>query len=127
MGTYINIGNEGFVSTLNNKSILISVLNSTLNTEKRFSCVTRSRRFGKSMTAKMLCAYYNHSCNSRHLYLDLEIAKDPSYAQYLNKFPVIYLDMTAFVTRFKDKRIVVYFQHLMDFDELVIRYVNDFW
>ena len=115
MGTYINIGNEGFVSALNgeyiDKSKLISVVNSTLNTEKRFSCVTRSRRFGKSMAAKMLCAYYDHSCDSRHLFSNLEIAKDPSFCHYLNKFPVIYLDMTAFVTRFKDNRIVIHIQN----------------
>lgn len=114
MGIYINIGNEGFVSALNgeyiDKSKLISVVNSTLNTEKRFSCVTRSRRFGKSMAAKMLCAYYDHSCDSRYLFSNLEIAKDPSFCHYLNKFPVIYLDMTAFVTRFKDNRIVIHIQ-----------------
>ena len=69
MGTFINIGNEGFVSARNgedvDKSRLIAVVNTTLNTERRFSCVTRSRRFGKSMAAKTLCAYYDHSCDSR--------------------------------------------------------------
>lgn len=58
MGTFINIGNAGFQSARNSeyldKSPLISVVNSTLSTERRFSCVTRCRRFGKSMAAKML-------------------------------------------------------------------------
>lgn len=57
MGTYINIGNAGFQSARNgeyvDKSGLISVINSTLNTERRFTCVSRCRRFGKSMAAKM--------------------------------------------------------------------------
>ena len=110
MGLYINIGNEGFVSARNSeyvdKSRLIAVVNSTLNTERRFSCVTRCRRFGKSMAAKMLNAYYDHSCDSRHLFMDLEIANDPSFEQHLNKYPVIYLDMTAFVSRYKDESIV---------------------
>ena len=60
MGTYINIGNAGFQSARNgeyvDKSGLIAVVNATLNTKQRFSCVTRSRRFGKSMAAEMLCA-----------------------------------------------------------------------
>jgi hypothetical protein len=103
MGTYINLGNEGFKSILNSeyvdKSELIRVINSNLNSESRYSCVTRCRRFGKSMAAKMLCAYYDKSCDSRELFANLEIAKDPSFEQHLNKYPVIFLDMTSFTTR----------------------------
>ena len=103
MGTYINIGNEKFQSSRAgeyvDKSGLIGVINKTLFTKKRFSCITRCRRFGKSMAAEMLCAYYDHSCNSRSLFEDLKIAKDPSFEQHLNKYPVIYLDMTEFTTR----------------------------
>ena len=114
MGLYINLGNEGFVSARNSeyvdKSGLIAVVNSTLNTERRFSCVTRCRRFGKSMAAKMLNAYYDHSCDSHHLFQDLEIANAPSFDQHLNRYPVIYLDMTAFVSRYKDESIVAHIQ-----------------
>ena len=110
MGTYINIGNAGFQSARNgeyvDKSGLISIVNATLNTERRFSCVTRSRRFGKSMAAKMLCAYYDQSCDSRKLFADLVIANDPSFEKHLNKYPVIYLDMSDFVTRFHDETIM---------------------
>ena len=110
MGKYINIGNEGFRRIRNSeyvdKSGLIPVVNKTLFTEQCFSCVSRCRRFGKSMAAKMLCAYYDHSCDSRSLFADLEAAKDPSFEEHLNKYPVIYLDMTEFVTRFHDEGIV---------------------
>lgn len=99
MSLYLNIGNEGFASARNgeyvDKSGLIAVMNSTLHTERRFSCVTRCRRFGKSMAAKMLSAYYDCSCDSRHLFHDLEIARHPSFEKYLNKYPVIYLDMSV--------------------------------
>ena len=110
MGTYINIGNEGFQSALNgeyvDKTGLIAVVNKSLFTEQRFSCVTRCRRFGKSMAAKMLCAYYDHSVDSGNLFANLEIATHPSFGKHLNKYPVIYLDMTSFVTRFHDDGIV---------------------
>ncbi|MBR1745664.1 MAG: AAA family ATPase, partial [Fibrobacter sp.] len=90
MGTYINIGNAGFQSARNgeyvDKSMLISVVNKTLFTERRFSCVSRCRRFGKSMAAKMLYAYYDHSCDSRALFADLAIAADPTFEQHLNKY-----------------------------------------
>ena len=110
MGAYINLGNAGFKSARNSeyvdKSGLISVVNKSLFTEQRFSCVTRCRRFGKSMAAKMLCAYYDHSVDSRELFSDLEIIKDPSFEEHLNKYPVIYLDLTEFTTRFHDDDIV---------------------
>ena len=104
MGVYINVGNEGFRSSRKweyiDKTGLVAVVNDTLFSEWRFSCVTRCRRFGKSMAAKMLCAYYDHSCNSRSLFADLEIANRPSFEEHLNKYPVIFLDISDFVTRF---------------------------
>ena len=103
MGRYINLGNTDFQSARNgeyvDKSGLIAVVNRTLNTKQRFSCVTRGRRFGKSMAAEMLRAYYDQSCDSRSLFADLEIAGDPTFEKYLNKFPVIYIDVTDFTTR----------------------------
>ena len=110
MGTFINIGNAGFQSSRNSeyvdKSGLIAIINKTLFTERRFSCVTRSRRFGKSMAAKMLAAYYDHSCDSRQLFTDLEIANDPTFEQHLNKYAVLYLDMSAFMDDLKEDVIV---------------------
>jgi len=110
MGLFINVGNAGFLSARNSeyvdKSRLISIINGTLNTERRFSCVSRSRRFGKSMAAKMLYAYYDQSCDSRSLFADLQIAGDASFEKHLNKYPTIFLDLSDFVTRFKDERII---------------------
>ena len=110
MGRYINIGNAGFQSARNDeyvdKSGLIAVVNRTLFTGRRFSCVSRSRRFGKSMAANMLYAYYDHSCDSRSLFTDLEIAKDPGFEKHLNKYAAIYLDMTDFVSKYKGDGIV---------------------
>ena len=110
MGTYVNIGNAGFQRARNSeyvdKSGLIAAVNGTLFTESCFSCVTRCRRFGKSMAAKMLYAYYDHSCDSRSLFTDLEIVHDPSFEKHLNKYPSIYLDMTNFVSQYKNDDIV---------------------
>ena len=107
---YINKGNEAFRRIRNSeyvdKSELIRVVNSTLFTENCFTCVSRCRRFGKSMAAKMLAAYYDHSCDSRSLFADLKIAGDPSFEKHLNKYPVIFVDMSDFVTRFRDEGIV---------------------
>ena len=102
MGIYIDKGNEGFRRIRNSeyvdKSGLIAVVNSTLFTEQCFGCVTRSRRFGKTMAAQMLQAYYDRSCDSRSLFADLSIAGHPSFEEHLNKYPVLYMDMTRFTS-----------------------------
>ena len=105
MGTFINRGNADFQRIINgeyvDKSGLIPVVNKTLFTEQSMSCVTRCRRFGKSMAAKMLAAYYDTSCDSRSLFSGLEAERDESFVKHLNKYPVLYVDMTDFITRFK--------------------------
>ena len=103
MGTYINKGNNAFRDIVSHeyvdKSSLIPLVNATLNSESRYSCVTRCRRFGKSMAAKMLCAYYDKSCDSRELFSGLKAEQDASFETYLNKYSVIYLDVTSFTAR----------------------------
>lgn len=110
MGVYINKGNEGFRQARNgeyvDKSNMIEYLNKTLNTERCYTCVTRSRRFGKSMAADMLCAYYDKSCDSRELFEGLAISQPDKdleqYEKHLNKYPVLKLDITNFTTKYKD-------------------------
>ena len=125
MGTYINLGKAGFQSARNSeyvdKSGLIAIVNKTLFTERRFSCVTRSRRFGKSLAAKMLCAYYDHSCDSRSLFADLEIAGNQSFEQHLNKYAVLYLDMTNFMSDQHDEDIVAKVRHKLK-SEVIMAY-----
>lgn len=111
MAEFINLGNSSFTKARNSeyvdKSNLIAFVNETLQTEHQFTCVCRCRRFGKSMAAKMLSAYYDKSCDSHSLFQDLAIAKHPSYKKHLNRYPVIYLDITDFTTLCKNDMSVV--------------------
>ena len=111
MGTYINKGNNAFRDIVSHeyvdKSSLIPLVNATLNSESRYSCVTRCRRFGKSMAAKMLCAYYDKSCDSRELFSGLKAEQDASFETYLNRYYVIYVDMTDFTTKYRGERDIV--------------------
>lgn len=108
---YINIGNEVFTSYLQSEYIdktgMIAIVNKTIGTERRYTCVTRCRRFGKSMAANMLTAYYDKSCDSSTLFANTQIAKDPSFEQYLNKYPVIKLDITDFTTKYRNDETIV--------------------
>ncbi len=101
MGFYINPGNDNFRFIVNDeyvdKSGMIAVLNKTINTKSMLSCVSRPRRFGKSYAANMLEAYYDCGCDSHELFDDLEIARDESYEKHLNKYNVLYLDITGFL------------------------------
>lgn len=115
MGMYLNIGNAGFQSVRKglyvDKSELISFINDTLGTKDKLTCVSRPRGFGKSFATQMLCAYYDKSCDSRELFDDLKIAHDSAFEQHLNKYDVIYLDITWFISIVKDvKNIVSYLQ-----------------
>ena len=98
MGIYINIGNQGFKEVLNSEYVdktgLIGLINETIGTKQKLTCVSRPRRFGKSYAAQMLCAYYDCSCDSYELFNNLEIASDDSFSEHLNKYTVIYIDMT---------------------------------
>ena len=78
MGIYVNPGNTAFKEALNSmiyvdKSGLISYTNSVLNTKQKNLCVSRPRRFGKSMAADMLVAYYSKGCDSEELFTGLKI------------------------------------------------------
>lgn len=103
MGKYLNIGNAGFAAVRKGKYVdktgMIAFINNTLGTTDKLTCVSRPRRFGKSFAAKMLCAYYDKSCDSHELFDGLEISKISSFKKYLNKYNVIYLDITLFISR----------------------------
>lgn len=102
MGNYLNVGNAGFQSVRKgcyvDKTGLISFINGTLGSPNKLTCVSRARRFGKSVAVKMLCAYYDRSCDSKALFEGLEIAGDISFEKYLNRYDVIYLDITLLIS-----------------------------
>lgn len=101
MGIYFNPGNDLFRIAVNSqiyvdKSELISVTNSLLNTEGRHICISRPRRFGKSMTANMLSAYYSRGCDSIELFSGLKIAGSANFEKHLNKYNVIHFSTKDF-------------------------------
>ena len=104
MGIYLNPGNIVFQQALNSKiyvdkSMLIEYANSVIYTEQKFICVSRPRRFGKSMAANMLTAYYSCGCDSKEMFSRLKIAKSESFEQHLNKYNVIHINMVNFLER----------------------------
>ena len=98
MGSYLNPGNFSFRGSLRSKiyvdkSKLIAKTNEVLCTEQKYICVSRPRRFGKSMAANMLAAYYDRSENTEDLFQNLAISREKSYEENLNQYDVIHLDI----------------------------------
>lgn len=92
------------------KSQLIEIVNATLHTERQFTCVSRARRFGKSIGAEMLYSYYDVWSGNRDLFVDLQISTSPSFSRHFQRYPVLYLDMTDFVTRYDSSEMVGHIQ-----------------
>lgn len=103
MGSYLNPGSKGFRESLNSeiyvdKTLLIEKMNAVVNTRQKFICVSRPRRFGKSMAADMLAAYYDRSNDTEELFCNLAISHSESYRKYLNQYDVIKINMQEFLS-----------------------------
>ena len=104
MGIYLNPGNEEFYRAVNSqiyvdKTELIRYINQYINTEHRNICVSRPRRFGKSMAANMLTAYYSSGCDSKDIFKEYKIAECDNFEKHLNKYNVIHLNIQQFMGR----------------------------
>ncbi len=107
MGIYVNPGNRAFQRALNSKIYidktgLIAATNRRMDTLDCFLCVSRPRRFGKSMAADMLTAYYSKGCDSAGLFAGRKGEKEESFPIHLNRHNVIRLDVQRFVETKKD-------------------------
>ena len=120
VGKYLNPGCMKFQQVLNSeiyidKTGMISYINTIINTEQRFVCVSRPRRFGKTIAANMLAAYYGKG-ESRQMFADRKIAEYENWDKYLNHFDVVRVVMTDFIKEGKDVN-----ESLLNMQKLVVR------
>ncbi|MDE6518717.1 MAG: AAA family ATPase, partial [Acetatifactor sp.] len=118
MGVYLNPKNAGFVEVVRSeiyvdKTGLIKYTNKYLATEQKFICVSRPRRFGKSMALKMLAAYYSCGCDSRELFAGRKIENDPTFEEHLNQYDVIFLNMQQFLIRARNQDVTEYLEQVV--------------
>ena len=98
LGRFLNPDNAAFKRTLNSKIYVdktefLDFTNQMINTNSAFICNSRPRRFGKSVTADMLTAYYSRGCDSKQLFTDLKIGSLENFDENLNKYDVIHFDV----------------------------------
>ena len=130
MGIYLNPGNHGYAESIHSKIYvdktgLIAYTNELLKTKEKYLCVSRPRRFGKSMTLEMLAAYYSCGCDSRELFAGFKIAQDKDFDRHLNQYDVIYLNMQQFLIRAKTKEVTEYLEQAV-LEELTEAYGDCF-
>lgn len=115
MGIYLNPGNRSFWKAIRSeiyvdKTGLIALTNKYLNTQQQYLCVSRPRRFGKSIALQMLVAYYSRGCDSAELFHGFQIEEDASFGEHLNQYDVIYLNMQQFLIRAKNQAVTEYLE-----------------
>ena len=98
MGMFVNPDNLAFQAALNariyvDKSGILNYTNSVLGSTDAFICNSRPRRFGKSVTANMLTAYYSKGCDSEEMFSRLEISQAEDFRKHLNQYDVIHFDV----------------------------------
>lgn len=91
MGIYLNPGNENFKETLTrpiyvDKTEMISVINHFMATDNKYICISRPRRFGKTIIGNMLAAYYSKGCDSRKVFEPYRIAAKKDFKSNSNKY-----------------------------------------
>lgn len=106
MGVYLNPGNDAFALAVQDdiyvdKTGLIAYTNHRIGKRNRYVCVSRPRRFGKSMAAEMLAAYYDRECDSAELFKPFKIASQADAGGYRNQYNVIFLNIQNALSRVK--------------------------
>ena len=104
MGTYLNPGKQSYLMAVNSeifvdKTEMIGYLNAVINTRQRYVSVSRPRRFGKTMAADMICAYYDREADSRELFAQRKLAGKEGWDKYLGSFDVLRLVMKGLFDR----------------------------
>ena len=82
MGIYLNPGNENFRRTLAadiyaDKTMMLKTPGSFIDKGKNYVCISRPRRFGKTIASEMISAYYSKGCDSHELFDFLKISESP--------------------------------------------------
>ena len=118
MGIYLNPGNNAFRKAVNSKiyvdkTKLIASVNDRLDTSDCFVCVRRPRRFGKSMAADMLTAYYSKGCDSVNLFTGRKIERENTFKRHLNQHNVIRLDIQSFL--FQKSHLDIFIDKIQEF------------
>ena len=112
MGIHINPSRKQYERAVNSevfvdKTEMIQYLNTVIDTNQQYVCVSRPRRFGKTMAADMISAYYSREADSHSLFSSLQISSCPPitishkticWDTYLGKYDVLRIEITDYMS-----------------------------
>ena len=112
MGIYLNPNANAFLDDKNtkiyvDKSLIVKELNELVSSKNDFVCISRPRRFGKSMAGNLVSAYYSKGCDTRHVFSQMKLGKGDGWDKYLNRFNVIKLDMNGMYQNAVSKELAI--------------------
>lgn len=127
MGRFLNPGNKAFQKTLKSeiyvdKTMLLAYTNKVIGSDMACICNSRPRRFGKSITANMLAAYYSRGCDSFDMFSTLKVGRLDSFETNLNKYDVIHIDVQWCMMDACEVQNTVKYINNGILDELIIAY-----
>lgn len=98
MGVYLNsrvaytlFSDETKMPYFIDKSKMLEELFPLMQTGNNHICITRPRRFGKTVMANMIVSFFSQAYDSHEVFDSLYIARSPGYQEYRNKYPVIHI------------------------------------
>lgn len=113
MGIYLNPSNDNFKKVLASeiyvdKTMMIREMNSFIERANNYICLSKARRFGKTVAGNMLVAYYSKGCDSKAIFDRLAVSNDSSYHKHLNKYNVIQIDLNSEYQNSTDKENLIW-------------------
>jgi hypothetical protein len=84
------------------KTLMLSEIDSMIDTSERYICITRPRRFGKTVMANMIASFFSKGCDAHDIFDPLVIAKNDAYTQYRNQYHVIFISFNEMPSNCKN-------------------------
>ena len=78
------------------KSQMLKELFPLVSTGNNHICITRPRRFGKTVMANMIASFFSKGCDAQDVFQNLAIARHEEYSKYRNQFSVIHISFNDF-------------------------------
>lgn len=113
MGIYLNPNHENFRRTISadiyvDKTMMIAETNRFIDKGNNYICISRPRRFGKTIAGNMLSSYYSKGCDSKELFAPFKISKTPGFEDKLNRYNVIKIDVNSEYQNTRDRKNLIH-------------------
>lgn len=127
MGTYLNsitpytlYKSESLSPYFVDKTLMLRELFPYVSAGNRHICITRPRRFGKTIMANMISSFFQKASDSSDVFDSLAISQVDDYRRYKNQYNVIRIDFSKM-----PRNCDLYTQYIERIEALLIEDVKD--